>query len=252
MSQYGIRLKHPIFSGPPGLAGLLAGLGDATGELTCPAGICYSPYMVPQSSLGANTRAGFVATMQSAVGLDPAVSSGGRATATTLGSYYPSSYPVAWEPDSVIPGGCRNQQGGYPCVHPFTDAQLSQTWDPGTFFDMVTAAINAGMATFLAAEGTGPLPTPASLISVSTPNATTATDTPAGVMPGESQPSPVSGSSGGASSNQSQPAAAAACSFALFGDTSCFSIGSTTIGTTTALVLGAAALALMLMLGGKK
>jgi hypothetical protein len=65
-------------------------------------------------------------------------------------------------------------------------------------------------------------------------------------MPGEAQPSPVSGSAGGSSVVAAAPAAG--CSFALFGDTSC--IGP--IGTTTALVLGAAALALFLMFGGKK
>lgn len=50
----------------------------------------------------------------------------------------------------------------------------------------------------------------------------------------------------------SSASAAPACSFALFGDTSCFTIGSTTIGTTTALVLGAALVALLMAFGGKK
>jgi hypothetical protein len=46
--------------------------------------------------------------------------------------------------------------------------------------------------------------------------------------------------------------AAATCSFALFGEASCITIGSKTIGTTTALVLGGVALALLLLMGGKK
>jgi hypothetical protein len=41
-------------------------------------------------------------------------------------------------------------------------------------------------------------------------------------------------------------------SIAFFGDTSCFSIGSVSIGQTTALVLGAAAVALFFMFRGKK
>ena len=50
----------------------------------------------------------------------------------------------------------------------------------------------------------------------------------------------------------SSSGAASACSFALFGETSCITIGSKTIGTSTALVLGGVALALLLMFGGKK
>ena len=40
--------------------------------------------------------------------------------------------------------------------------------------------------------------------------------------------------------------------WALFGDTSCFNIGSTSIGTTTALVLAAAAVVAFFMFGGKR
>jgi hypothetical protein len=51
----------------------------------------------------------------------------------------------------------------------------------------------------------------------------------------------------------STAAPAAACSLAWFGDTSCITLGSTTIGTTTAMVLGAALVAgLMYMFGGKR
>jgi hypothetical protein len=46
-------------------------------------------------------------------------------------------------------------------------------------------------------------------------------------------------------------AAVSPCSIALFGDTTCLTIGSTSIGTTTALVIGAAALLALFMFGGK-
>lgn len=62
----------------------------------------------------------------------------------------------------------------------------------------------------------------------------------------------VSTATAGASVNVAPVVAAPVCSFALFGDTSCFTIGSTTIGTTTALVLGAALVALLMAFGGKK
>ena len=110
----------------------------------------------------------------------------------------------------------------------------------------------------------GPLPTytadsrvnvPLSVAAQPAPKATTASATPAGLMPGESQPSPVSVSPVTAVSTLTP--AASACivgdtTFALFGDTSCFTIGSISIGTTTALALAAAAVALFMMFGGKK
>lgn len=60
----------------------------------------------------------------------------------------------------------------------------------------------------------------------------------------------IAANAASASSAAGTPAAAA-CDVAFFGDTSCFAIGSTTIGQTTALVLGAA-VALLLFLGMRK
>ena len=72
----------------------------------------------------------------------------------------------------------------------------------------------------------------AAIAAANPPIGAIVTSTP-GASPGAATPVPVS----------------AGCSFALFGDTSC--IGGV-IGSTTALVLGAAALALLLFFGGKK
>jgi hypothetical protein len=81
-----------------------------------------------------------------------------------------------------------------------------------------------------------------------------ALDVQAGAMPGETQASPapispVSVSPVSVSTTAAVPASA--CGFALFGDTSCFTIGSVSIGQTTALVLGAAIVALFLMGGNR-
>jgi hypothetical protein len=73
------------------------------------------------------------------------------------------------------------------------------------------------------------------------------TSTPAGLMPGESQPSSVSASASPVTTVSTLTPASSACSFALFGETSC--IGP--FGSTTALVL-AALVAAMLFFGGKK
>lgn len=43
----------------------------------------------------------------------------------------------------------------------------------------------------------------------------------------------------------------AACDVSFFGDTSCMAIGSTTVGSTTALVIGGAGLLLLMMFIGK-
>jgi hypothetical protein len=62
-----------------------------------------------------------------------------------------------------------------------------------------------------------------------------------------------SGAGASSTSGSSSTSSTSPCSLAFFGDTSCFTLGSTTIGKTTALVLGGAALALLLMMfGGKR
>lgn len=91
-------------------------------------------------------------------------------------------------------------------------------------------------------------PSPTSYTPVaSTP--TPASSAP-GMMPGETQavPTPASAtaSTSSSSSSTSAPASTSACSFALFGETTCWG----PIGSTTALVIGAALLALFMM-GGK-
>ena len=75
-----------------------------------------------------------------------------------------------------------------------------------------------------------------------------------GMMPGETQaiPTPTPASSAPAPAPASTACVVGDATWALFGDTSCFTIGSTSIGTTTALVLGAAAIALLMFFGGKK
>ena len=102
----------------------------------------------------------------------------------------------------------------------------------------------------------GPLPTytadsrvnvPLSVAAQPAPKAATASATPAGLMPGESQPSSVSASVSPVTTVSTLTPASSACSFALFGETSC--IGP--FGSTTALVL-AALVAAMLFFGGKK
>jgi hypothetical protein len=63
----------------------------------------------------------------------------------------------------------------------------------------------------------------------------------------------VTSTAGASAGSTATTASAAACSLAWFGDTSCITLGSTTIGTTTAMVLGAALVAgLMYMFGGKR
>jgi hypothetical protein len=66
-------------------------------------------------------------------------------------------------------------------------------------------------------------------------------------------PTAVVSSTAGASAGSTATPAAAACSLAWFGDTSCITLGSTTIGTTTALALAwALAVGLLFMFGGKR
>jgi hypothetical protein len=54
-----------------------------------------------------------------------------------------------------------------------------------------------------------------------------------------------------ASATSSTPATASPCNLAFFGDTSCLTVGSYSIGSTTALV-AAAAIAALFLFGGKK
>jgi len=260
--RYGIALDHPIYRNAPGLGDINLALTGANDYANCldaggtPSG-CYKLPLIGGCAFDAATevygavavpdclgsaRAKFIAFLQfiGSSGFDSALGSDGSGNAATLGSYYSglvSSYPIAF-----TPAGCPPSQVA--CAQPFSGAQYTQTWTPGAFYDAVQAAVNAAQAQPLNTNTGTNYAAPA-------PNATTASSasqaTPAtsqGLMPGEAQPSPVSGSAAGSVAS----ASAAGCSFALFGDTSC--IGP--IGTTTALVLGAAALALFLMFGGKK
>ena len=195
-------------------------------------------------------RATFVGLMQNLYGVDPSVQAGGAATASVLAAYFGAdigSAPTAWFTGSQCPPG---QEA---CA--YVNLSPTQVMDPGSFYDAWYAA-EVAVGGNLPNQGNVNADTGTNYVPL-TPNATTASSAsqtvPAGSMPGETQPSPVSGSAAGST----VAPAAAACvvgdaTWALFGDTSCFNIGSTSIGTTTALVLAAAAVAAFLMFGGKR
>jgi hypothetical protein len=109
-----------------------------------------------------------------------------------------------------------------------TDAQVSKCVAPN-----MTPGFNPHWDSYWSWKTTGVASAPQTNYSAPIPNATTASAisgqvVPAGSMPGEAQQV-------AAGAPAASPLAASACSFALFGDTSC--IGP--IGTTTALALAA-------------
>jgi hypothetical protein len=219
---------------PNGTPGSNIGVLESTGVLS------------PSANL--NSRAGFVSLMQliGGSGLDSSVSSSGSATPSVLGGYFAASvnsYPTAY-----TSSGCPYQTQ-MACAVPFSGSQYSQVFDPGTFYDLVTAAQNAAQAgpaqANLATNYVAPVP-----------NATTAYVSGSQVISAQSgqpvTPGPIISTATPGASPGSAPAtstsATSACSFALFGETSC--IGP--VGTTTALVIGGALLALFLLMGGKR
>ena len=242
-----LLLNSPIFPPIPGKAynrGLGAGnpgmLCDASGN---PPG-CWVPNGTPGSNIGVlasrgaalgntSSRSGFVSLMQAigTAGLDPNVSAGGSGTPATLGGYFAAAVNSA--PTAYTSAGCPYQTQT-PCALPFSGSQFSQTFDPGTFFDMVMAAQAVAQA--------GPVQSnQATNYATLAPNATTATAPPpsTAVATSTAGASPASGAPG-------NPSAVSGC-WAWFGDTSC--IGP--IGTTTALVLAAALVGAYFMFGGK-
>lgn len=241
-----LLLNSPIFPPIPGKAynrGLGAGspgtVCDASGN---PPG-CWVPNGTPGSniaivqssnpSLGANnSRSGFVALMQaiSAAGLDPNVGSGGSGTPSVLGGYFAASVNSA--PTAYTSAGCPYATQTA-CAFPFSGSQYSQSFDPGTFYDMVIA----GQAV---AQSQPAQSNQATNYATLSPNATTASAPP----PSSSVATSTAGASPAAGSSNTTPATGC---FALFGDSSCFG----PIGSTTALVLGAAIVAAFFMFGGK-
>jgi hypothetical protein len=118
-----------------------------------------------------------------------------------------------------------------------TDVQVAKCVAPN-----MTPGFNPHWDSYWSWKTTGVASAPQTNYSAPVPNATTASAiggqvVPAGSMPGEAQPaaaaaSPLASFFGGSSASASPTSA---CSFALFGDTSC--IGP--FGTTTALALAA-------------
>lgn len=199
------RTRRPIFQGPPGLG---ATLTQDPG--TDPS----SPYYTQLPTGGP---------------INCPLTTGDANYLGTIGNNAPPSYP----------GGTY----GYAFAKlGVTDAQVAKCVAPN-----MTPGFNPHWDSYWSWKTTGVASAPQTNYSAPIPNATTASAisgqvVPAGSMPGEAQPSaaaapaasPLAAFFGGASAS-STPSPASACSFSVFGDTSC--IGP--FGTTTALALAA-------------